>query len=324
MTSGSQLMFLRSSTTAARIIVPDNTRNAVTKSNYYEPVLNSAYWNFAQHYGVAVIPARVRRPQDKSPVEGSIGWLEVWLLEWLRDQTFDSFLELNAAVHERLPQLSERPFEKRPGSRRHIFLEIDKPLLRPLPAIPYEIAEFITCRVPKNDHVPYDGFHYSVPFRLYKQKVVLRVTSSTIEILDENLCRVALHERHYTGSTYITDIHHMPPNHQHQQEANGFKGANYREWAKTFGENTYTVINQLLNAQAAEEQAYRSCMGLLQMGKSVGEERLEAACGKALAMHSPTYSTVKKILKNHQESVPVLEMPMTTPLHENLRGNVWE
>ncbi|NLW85346.1 MAG: IS21 family transposase [Planctomycetes bacterium] len=307
-----------------RVITPDNTKNAVTKSNYYDPAINAAYLDLARHYGMAVIPARVRKPKDKSPVEGSIGWLEVWLLEWLRHQTFYSFRELNAAIKDRIGELARRPFKKRPGSRESDFRTIDKPALRPLPSTHYEAAEFITRRVPQNYHVEYGGFYYSVPYTLYKQKVTMRITTSVIEILNESRQRVALHVRRYTGSRYDTDIGHMPARHRHQLELGAYDGARYREWAGSFGESTYAVIDRLLCAQATEEQAYRSCMGLLQMGKKAGSERLEAACRKALDMHSVTYTTVKNILQNHQESVPAAKTSRATPPHSNLRGNVWE
>ncbi|GHT89433.1 hypothetical protein FACS1894137_18650 [Spirochaetia bacterium] len=107
------------------------SRTAVTKANYYDPEINPAYRDLAVHYGVAVIPARVRSPQDKGIVEGSVGWLEIWLLEWLRGQQFMSFPELNGAIGKRLAELVRRPFQKRAGSRESVFRELDQPALRP-------------------------------------------------------------------------------------------------------------------------------------------------------------------------------------------------
>jgi transposase len=306
-----------------KIIVPDNTKTAVTSARYYDPEINKAYWSFAQHYAVAVVPARIRKPRDKGSVESGVGWLEIWLLEWLRGQVFYSFRELNAAIKKRVRQLAAKPFQKRQGSRESVFLEIDKTALRPLPAQPYEFAEFIDRRVPDNYHVAWDGFYYSVPYTLYKQTVTLRISGNVIEILDENGDRVATHEHRYSGSRYVTILEHMPPNHQHQVKFNGFDGRRYSDWAQKIGENTTAVIDRLLKQQAVEEQAYRSCMGILQMSQTYGNERLEAACAMALGMHAANYTTIRNILKNGRDtgSVPSAK---PTPEHENLRGNVWQ
>ena len=302
-------------------IVPDNLKNAITRANYYDPKLNPAYWEFAKHYEVAVIPARIKQPKDKAPVESSIGWLETWLLEWLRGKRFFSFEELNRSIQTRLRELVKRPFQKRPGSREEVFIKVDKPALRPLPATRYEQAEYTLRRVPDNYHVEYDGFYYSVPFTMHKQQVTLRVSSDTLEIINENRERVALHIRRFTGSRYVTTRSHMPKNHQHQRDIELFNGPRYRSWAENIGTDTAFVINAMLTAQHIEETAYRSCMGVLQMGSKYGNDRLEAACGKARAINSCTYTTIKNILKNAQDKTPVPSQAKPTPLHENLRGS---
>ena len=177
--------------------------------------------------------------------------------------------------------------------------------------------------MPDNYHVAWDGFYYSVPYTLYKQMVTLRISGNVIEILDENGDRVATHEHRYSGSRYVTILEHMPPNHRHQAKFNGFDGRRYSDWAKKIGESATTVIDKLLNQQAAEEQAYRSCMGILQMSQTYGNERLEAACAMALGMYAANYTTIRNILKNGQDTSSA---PSTkpTPEHENLRGNVWQ
>lgn len=304
-----------------RVIVPDNCKTATTKPNYYDPAINRAYWEFATHYEVAILPARIREPQDKAPVESSIGWLETWLLEWLRGKRFFSFPALNQEIQDRIQELVKRPFQKRPGSRLSVFEAVDKPALRPLPTMQFEYANYVTRRIPANYHVEYDGFYYSAPHGLYKQLVTLRATATTIEILNDNRERVALHPRRQTGSRYVTNTSHMPPHHRHQQEVNQFDGARYRSWARNIGQQTYVTIDYLLRYQVIEEQAYRSCMGILQCAKKYGNERLEAACEKAIAMKSCTYSTISTILKNGQDKVSTSAANKATPEHENLRGS---
>ena len=304
-----------------RVIVPDNCKTATTKANYYDPAINPAYWELAKHYEVAILPARVREPQDKAPVESSVGWLETWLLEWLRGKRFFGFEALNAEIQYRVQELVKRPFQKRKGSRQSVFETVDRPHLRPLPYTQFEHADYIFRRTPANYHVEWDGFYYSVPHELYKQMVTIRATGTSIEILNDNRERVAVHPRRFTGSRYVTHLSHMPPHHRHQQETNHFDGAKYRLWARNIGPQTHIVIDHLLSAQVAEEQAYRSCMGILQCTKKYGNERVEAACAKAVAMKSCTYSTISTILKNGQDKVLSSPVYKPTPRHENLRGS---
>ncbi|TWH45043.1 IS21 family transposase [Sporomusa sp. KB1] len=304
-----------------RVIVPDNCKTATTKPSYYDPAINRSYWEFARHYEVAILPARIREPQDKAPVESSVGWLETWLLEWLRGKRFFSFEALNAEIQSRVQELTKRPFQKRKGSRHSVFEALDKPALRPLPYTQFEYAEYIVRRTPANYHVEYEGFYYSVPHSLYKQMVTIRATATTIEVLNDNRERVALHQRRQTGSRYVTNLSHMPPHHRHQHNVNHFDGKKYRMWARNIGQQTYAVIDYLLSSQITEEQAYRSCMGVLQCSKKYGNERLEAACSKAITMKSCTYSTIATILKNGQDKVVASATSKPTPRHENLRGS---
>jgi transposase len=304
-----------------RIIVPDNCKTAVHSPKYYDPAINREYSDLAAYYQVAVIPARVRSPRDKAPVESAVGWLETWLLEWLKGQgPFDSFACLNHAIKSRMEDLVKRPFQKRAGSRESVFRALDKPALRPLPPFPYEIALYQTRRVPDNYHLEYSGFYYSVSHEYYKQDVTLRITQSMIEVYDGQRTRIAVHERRYTGKRYVTLRCHMPEHHRFQYDKNRFDGNRYRSWARSIGEHTFFIIDGLLAASGIEETAYRSCMGILQCSKQYGNPRLEAACRRARELNSHSYSTVYNILKNRQENYAQAELIKATPVHENIRG----
>jgi transposase len=299
-----------------RVLVPDNTATAVTKPNYYDPKVNPAYLDFARHYGVAVVPARPYRPKDKSIAEGSVAWLETWLLEWLRDQQFFSFGELNMAIKSRLKALAERPFQKRIGSRASEYEDVEKHALKPLPPSRYEFAQYITRRVPDSYHVEYGNYYYSVPYYMLKQVVTIRATSTFVEIINGNQERVALHQRRHSGSRYVTDPAHMPEGHRRQAESSRRTGADYLRWAETVGANTRAVIAKVLKAQLFEETAYRSCMGIMQFAKKYSPEKLEIACGQAIEMGSSCYTTVKNLVQNPHLPVKRQE-PL--PIHENLR-----
>jgi len=305
-----------------RIIVPDNCKTAVKTPRYYEPIINTAYWELAQHYEVAIIPARARKPQDKPLVEQSVGWLETWLLGKLRKQKFFSFYELNKTILKYMRELSAKPFQKREGSRQSDFQEIDKPALRPLPPQRYEIADIVARSVGDNYHVEYAGFYYSVPYTLHKERVILRATTKTIEILDKNHIRMASHKRRLAASDgrYVSNEDHMPPNHRAVYQSRQFDGNRYRSWAKNIGENAFFIIDNLLTSGKIEEQGFKSCMGVLQLSKKYSDARLESACRRARALGSHTYSTVKTILKNGVEDI-VEDIPKPTPEHENIRGS---
>jgi len=249
-------------------------------------------------------------------VEGAVGWLETWLLEWLRGQTFFSFEELNRAIKLRLKALAERPFQKRPGSRASEFEEFDKPALRPLPPTRFELVEYVTRRVPDSYHVEYSGYYYSVPYQLYKQEVTVRATFTMVEVINGNRERVALQMRRYSGPRYVTEPGHMPEGHRRHAENSRRTGADYLVWADTIGKNTRALIERMLNAQTFEQTAYRSCMGVLQFAKKYTPEKLEAACGRALEIGSLTYTTVKNLL----QAPPPAKRPQPLPEHENLRN----
>ena len=304
-----------------RVLVPDNCKTAMTSPKRYDPVINPAYWELAKHYDVAVIPARVREPQDKASVEEGVRWLETWLLGWLHNQRFFSFGELNQAVQNRLRELVRRPYQKRPGNRLSAFEELDQPYLRPLQVSPFEAAEMKVRRVPDNYHVEWDGFYYSVPFGFYRQKVTLRATSTSIEIFDADRNRIASHPRRRSGKRYVSDPAHMPQHHRAQWDSNQWNGTRYRQWARQIGAETFGVVDRMLAAHSIEEQAYKSCMGLLQLAKKHSPERLENACRRAITLRSETYTTIANILKNGQDLLMTSTIPVrSTPVHGNVRG----
>lgn len=309
-----------------RILVPDNCKTAINKAKYYDPTINASYLELSRYYNVAIIPARVRKPRDKATVESGVGWLETWLLEWLSQNTYFSFEALNHDIKERIQKLSKRPFQKRPGSRKSVYDELDKPAMRPLPSTRFEVFETKETKVPSNYHVEWEGFYYSVPYQLYKQPVKMHIHAKTIAIYNENHERVALHARKYSGKRYVTIDEHMPENHKHQKQFNHYDGSYYRFRANAIGSNAFIVIDMMLTATPIEEQAYRSCMGLIQSVHKYGDARVEGACKKALALHSANYTTVINILKNGQDKqliTNISDADTPTPQHENLRTAEW-
>ncbi len=311
-----------------RIFVPDNCKTAVVHTNLYDPEINHAYRELARHYGVAIIPARIVKPKDKASVESSVGWLETWLLEWLKDNLYFSFDALNHAIRERVQELAKRDFKHREGSRESVFLALDKPCLRPLPKEPFEsfVTKFVT-RVPNNYHLEYKGFYYSVPYRYYDQPAVIHAFAKKIEIFTKDGERIAIHQRRFSGRRYVTDSDHMPENHKAVVAFRSYDAKYYRSRARDIGPATYSFVDTLLQKVDFEEQAYKSCMGVINFPKTYGNARVEKACEKAIALNSVTYTTLKNILKNGQESQPATvndsDADTPTPSHENLRVGEW-
>ncbi len=278
-----------------KMLVPDNTTTAVNHTkDWYTQELNKTYHEMAEHYGIAILPARVRKPKDKPNVEGNVGHVSTWIIAALRNEQFFSFEELNKAIRQKLEVYNSERFQKKEGSRKQLFIEDETPNLIALPAAPYELAEWKEATVQYNYHVYFEGMYYSVPYNYIGKKANLRTTDSTVEIY-VGQDRVASHRRLYGRlGQYSTVTEHMPEEHQKYLEWNGDR---FRSWAKGIGSATYTVVDSMLTSAKLEQQSYRSCMGLLKMADKYSKAKLESACSKALEYtKTPSYKVIKNIL----------------------------
>lgn len=293
-----------------RILVPDNLKTGVEKSSWFSPLINKIYQEMAEHYGTAVIPARVRRPKDKPNAEGAVKIISTWILAALRNQKFFSLTELNATIREKLLAFNSKPFQKKEGSRLSVFLAEEKPMLLPLPAAPYELATWKIATVQFNYHVSVEKMHYSVPYEYIKHKVDLRITNGVIEVFF-NTTRICSHPRlHGRAGQYSTLAEHMPDDHKKYMQWNA---ARFVSWGESVGPNTTITVKAILASHKVEQQGYRSCMALLKLADKFSITRLESACGKALTYTPrPGYQNIKTILTTGQDKVPV-EMAPPTP-----------
>ena len=299
------------------IVVPDNLKSGVSKVCRYEPDLNPTYHEMAVHYGAAVIPARARRPKDKAKVEVGVQIVERWILAALRNRTFFSLAELNQALGELLEKLNTRPFKKLEGSRKSWFETIERAALKPLPVERYVLARWKRATVGIDYHVELEGHYYSVPHGLRQQEVELRYTATTVEILFRNK-RIASYLRDSRKGRHTTQSGHMPVNHQQYLE---WTPSRILNWAGTMGKATQKVAEIIMTSREHPEQGYRSCLGILRLGKLYGKDRLEAACKRALAIGSSRYKSIRSILENSldREAVPESK-PTQGIVHTNLRG----
>jgi transposase len=300
------------------IVVPDNLKSGVTKPCRYEPELNATYEDLLTHYGTVAIPARVRKPKDKSMAENGVLLVERWILARLRHRTFLSLAEANAAIRELLISLNGRPFKKIPGSRRSMYETLDRPALRALPVERYTYAEWTRARINVDYHVSIDGHRYSVPYQLFGRELDVRTTATTVECFHKG-CRVASHVRSRLQYKFTTVTSHMPPAHQGFAE---WTPERIVAWTAQSGPATRAVAEHIIASRLHPQQAFRSCLGLLRLGKTYGPERLEAACARALRYQAMSYTSVKSILKNSLDREPlrVNEASVPSPDHPNIRG----
>lgn len=175
-------------------LVSDNLRAGITKACFYEPKVNRTYADLAEHYGTAVIPARPYKPRDKAKAEVGVQLVQRWIAAALRNRRFWSLAELNAAIRILLERFNGKVTRHLGANRRDLFEALDKPALRPLPAVPYEYAEWVERKVGLDYHVEIEHHYYSVPHQLLRQKVWARVAGRTVEIFHQGQ-RVASHVR---------------------------------------------------------------------------------------------------------------------------------
>lgn len=300
-----------------KVIVPDNPKTAVTKPCRYEPDVNATYFDMARHYNTAIIPTRPRKPKDKPKVESAVQVVEMWVLAPLRNRTFFSLGELNEAIAERLEILNNRLFQKLEGSRRELFEELEKGVLLPLPERPYEFATFKKATVNIDYHIDVEAHYYSVPYRLIGEKVDVRLTATTVEIL-YNSCRVASHKRSYKKGGYTTLKEHMPKSHQKHAEWTPSRMIN---WALKVGPKTAELVRKIIESKPHPEQGYRACLGIIRLSSRYGQARTEAACNRAIQTGAASFQSVKSILEKGLDRVPIEEAPVQLCIdHENVRG----
>jgi transposase len=297
-----------------KVIRPDNLKSGVTSPNRYEPELNPSYQELAEHYGVAVLPARVRKPKDKPHAENSVQNVERWVLAPLRNRTFFSIGEANRAIAPLLQELNERTMAHLGQSRRQLFEELDQPALRPLPERPYEFSAWKNAKVNIDYHVAFEGHYYSVPHHLVRQEVRIRATETLITVFHHGE-QVAIHPRSHTQGRFSTRSEHMPANHRFVL---GADAPWFQSEAAKIGVQTSAYITALLRSRPYPQHAYRSCLGILDLARKHPHARLETACEHLLAASLFSYRDVKSELERLAAANPS-ETPL--PAHENVRGN---
>lgn len=302
------------------ILSPDNLKSGVSRACRYEPDANPTYLDMARFYGVAVIPRRPRKPRDGAKVESGVQIVEREVLARLRDHTFFSLSELNRAMWPLVDKVNRRPFQKLDYSRQDLFLELDKPVLKPLPASRYELADFLHPTVNIDYHVEVLGHYYSVPYELKGQKVDVRLTARLVEALHRGK-RVASHLRDDRKGRHTTDPAHMPRAHREHLD---WTPSRIIRWAQKIGPDCAAAAQRIIEGRDHPEQGYRACLGIMRLSKSYEFARVDAACRRALALDVCSYRSIHSILKSgmDREALPGDQptVSICNRHHDNVRG----
>jgi len=305
-----------------KIVVPDQLRSAVSRPDRYDPDINQTFHDLAQHYEMVVIPAPPRKPKGKAKVEVGVLIAQRWILARLRNRTFFSLAELNNAVAELVEELNERPFQKLEGNRRTAFETIDRPAMRALPALRFEVAERKTVRANIDYHIEFDGRYYSVPNQLRQQRFDVRATASIIELWLRG-ARIVSHRRSYARKGFcVTLPEHRPKSHEDYGQ---WPPERLLGWAATFGAHVEEVVRRTMAQYPQPEMGYRPVLGIIRCAQKHGAERMDAACLRALSVagqSAPHRKYIEGIIKRGLDHA----MPQTPPVtprsaaHEHVRG----
>lgn len=300
------------------LVVPDNLKSGIEFAHRYEPDANSTYQDLADHYGVAIMPARVRSPKDKTLAEKGVQHTQCQILAKLRNKKYFSLLELNQDIWVELKKINSQPFQKLPGSRLSQYEKLEKPALRPLPIAPYKYAEWAKTTLGYDYHIEVNRHLYSVPYTFIKKKIVIRFTSNVVEAFYRSK-RIASHMRQYTpGRTSL--IEHMPKSHQEHASWNYEK---IIDCAQKIGSSTLKLLEKIMETNPHKQIGVKACLGIIRLCKSYTDVRVEAACARALKYETYSYKNIESILKNKLDHVPVEDTETLTTTkedHENIRG----
>lgn len=299
-------------------IVPDNLKSAVFKASKYEPELNENFKAFADHYGIAILPARARKPQDKAHVENMVKIAYQRIYTNIPEKQIVPLEELNATIQQHLSASNDTPLTGMETSRADRW-KIEQPSLQLLPEKKYEMRKIKLATVMKNGHVflTEDQHYYSVPYQLIGKKLKLQYSRSLVELY-LNYELVASHKRIRSPHNYSTDPTHVPSQHQFVTE---WSPSFFIEKAKQIDPVVEYYISQVIEKKQHPEQAYKSCQGILSFAKRVGNDRLIKACKRAHEIGYYNYKIIDDILKQNLDRYEDETTPAHMPAHENIRGS---
>ena len=304
------------------MVKTDNMKQIVVKADRYEPSFDVLAEQWALHYNTTLTAARVRKPRDKASVESGVNTTYYRIHAPLRNKIFHTLNELNTGLSQENEKLNRANFQGQDYSRLDKFLSLEKDCLQPLPEMPFIIKNSQSCKVRPNYHVKLreDEHFYSVPVKYIGQQINIIYDADNVEVYLKNYQRIASHKRNYRPGEYTTIPEHMPVSHQQYLKQQAWNEDYFLIQAERIGENTHAAIKVILKNKVIIEQTYESCKGTLSLAKKYGNERLEAACKRALQGSKITYTILKNILnRNLDKAALQTAIEFNIPVHSNLR-----
>jgi transposase len=306
-----------------KVILSDNLKSYVTRSDRYEPQFNELCQQLAAHYQLDLQAARVRKPKDKASVENMVRTVYSRIYAPLRNEVFHSIGGLNEAMVTQLHVHNAKPYQNKQGSRKSIFEDFELPVMRDLPPDLFEVKKITKAKVQRNYHVflGEEKNFYSVPFKYVGKQTTVIYTAKTVEVYLDNQ-RIAIHDRLPGRDTYMhqTNTSHMPRNHVEWKQAQGYDETYFLEQARKIGPATCWAIGHILVSRIHQVQSYNSCKGVLHLAKKYSDERLELAAARCQTPGKVTYSMLKNILERKLDQQTEQLQLFALPEHENIRG----
>jgi len=301
------------------VLVPDNLKSAIVKTDRYEPDINRALEDFANHYNLTVIPARPRKPKDKALVENQVKLVYNRVYARLRNHQFFDLASLNRAVKEKVKEHNQTRMQQKPYCREEQFLAAEKPVLAPLPEAGFELKYYSEPLVANNNHIYLgkDKHYYSVPYAYVGIRVKVIYTRSMVYIYARGK-QIAVHIRSYKPAGYSTVKEHLSSQHRHYLDRSPDY---YIGKARERSPELHLLIQLIFDQPQHPEQLYRTCDGLLRLQKNVPADAFAKACELAMEYRNFSYKFVERILKNKMENnqdTPVNDQAL--PVHHNIRG----
>ena len=299
------------------LVIPDNLKSGVSKACRYDPDLNPSYQQLAEHYQIAVVPARPYKPKDKAKAEVGVQIVERWILARLRHHSFFSLAEVNQCIRALLEELNAKPFKQLPGNRRQAFEALDQPALKPLPQHPYRYVAIKPVKVNIDYHVQYQQHHYSVPHQYVGETLEMHAGDTLVQVYFRQQLVASHPRKRHAGTT--TEAAHMPQRHRKQQQ---WTPGRLKQWARDIGPDVLSWVSDRLAEKEHPEQAYRLCLGLLNLSRYYPRERLNASCRIANREGLIRLKQIKSILHSNRDRLPEqLSLAADLPQdHANIRG----
>ena len=301
-----------------QVLVPDNLKSAIVKSSIYEPDINRALEDFANHHSTTVIPARARKPKDKALVENQVKMIYTRVYAKLRNQQFFDLFSLNKAIREKIRDHNQTRMQQKPYCREERFLAEERYLLGPLPEQSFEMKYYRELKVAKNNHIylAQDKHYYSVPYAYTGSQVKVIYTRTLVRIYAKSK-QIALHLREFRQGGYTTDKEHLCSHHKHYLDRSP---EYYLKKANEKSETLYQLVQLVFEQQRHPEQLYKTCDGLLSLQRKTVSDTFNEACLMAIEHKNLSYKFILNILKNKMTGQQETKLQPPLPVHQNIRG----